>query len=153
MPVSWPPFSTRTYIPRLLHSPNCFTVSTFCTYPNLGSRGCFDAQRHPCYRAPVTWCMLHRVFPKKHWNNVMCSKGAHIWWVIIEIWQETNEREQKLLFPRKDGYFCHVTTQFPGLLIMWNSRYRLFIWGLITAWPFIRSRAGPHWWVCILCSI
>ena len=59
------------------------------------------------------------------WNTVVCSVGAHIWWVIIEIWQETKEHEQKWLF------------------IVRNSHYRHFIWGFITAWPLIRSRADP----------
>ena len=37
--VSQSPSSAHTYIPRLLHSPVCFTVSTLCIYTDLGSRG------------------------------------------------------------------------------------------------------------------
>ena len=38
-PVSGSPFSAGTYIPRLFHGPDCFTVSTLCTYTDLVSRG------------------------------------------------------------------------------------------------------------------
>ena len=37
--VSWSPSSTCTYVPRPLHGPNCFTVSTLSMYTDLGSRG------------------------------------------------------------------------------------------------------------------
>ena len=33
--------SACIYIPRLFHGPDCFTVSTLCTYTDLGSRGYF----------------------------------------------------------------------------------------------------------------
>ena len=39
--VSWSPSSACTYKPRLFHSPDSFTVSTLCTYNDLGSRGDF----------------------------------------------------------------------------------------------------------------
>ena len=32
MTVSWSPTCARTYIPRLFSGPQCFTVSTHCTY-------------------------------------------------------------------------------------------------------------------------
>ena len=46
--VSWSPSSVHTYIPRLFHGPNCFPVSTRCTY--LGSRGYFGVHRRSCMK-------------------------------------------------------------------------------------------------------
>ena len=40
--VSQSPSSACAHMPRLFHGPNCFTVSTCCTYTNLGSRGYFS---------------------------------------------------------------------------------------------------------------
>ena len=37
-----------TYIPRLLHGPDCFTVSTLCTYTDLGSQGYLGIYHHSC---------------------------------------------------------------------------------------------------------
>ena len=48
--VSWSPSSLHTYIPRLFHGPDCFTVSTHCTYSDLGNRGYFGVYRRSCYR-------------------------------------------------------------------------------------------------------
>ena len=39
--VSHSPSSACTYIPRLPHGSDCFTVSSFCAYTHLGSRGHF----------------------------------------------------------------------------------------------------------------
>ena len=36
--VSQSPFVARTYIPRQLHGPDRFTMSTICTYTKRGSR-------------------------------------------------------------------------------------------------------------------
>ena len=46
--VSCFPSSAHTYRPRLFHGPDCFTVSTRCTYSDLGSRGYFSVYRHSC---------------------------------------------------------------------------------------------------------
>ena len=58
--VSQSPCSAHTDLPRLVHSPNCFKVSTLVTscvtlcyylmsYTDLGSRGYFGIKRHSCY--------------------------------------------------------------------------------------------------------
>ena len=39
--VSRSPSSACAHMPRLFHGPDCFTVSTCCTYIDLGSRACF----------------------------------------------------------------------------------------------------------------
>ena len=48
-PVSRSPCSVHTYIPRLFHCPDCFTVSTRCTYTDQGNRGYFGIYRLSCY--------------------------------------------------------------------------------------------------------
>ena len=47
--VSWVPSSAHTCIPRLFHGSNCFTVSTCCTYTDLGSWGYFGVYRPSCF--------------------------------------------------------------------------------------------------------
>ena len=37
----WSPSSAYVYIPRLFNNPDCFTVSTLCTYTYPGSQGYF----------------------------------------------------------------------------------------------------------------
>ena len=39
--ISWSPSSACIYVPRLFDGPDCFTVSTLCTYTDLGTRGYF----------------------------------------------------------------------------------------------------------------
>ena len=40
--VSQSPSSARAYLPRPLDGPNCFTVSTLCTFTDLGNQGYFQ---------------------------------------------------------------------------------------------------------------
>ena len=60
----WSPSSACIYIPRLFHSPDCFTVSTLCAYTHLGSRGYFRVYRRSCF-------------------DVVCKKSAYQIEVII----------------------------------------------------------------------
>ena len=46
--VSWSPSSAYTNIPRLFHGRDCFTISTLCTYTDIGSRGYFGVLRRSC---------------------------------------------------------------------------------------------------------
>ena len=43
------------YIPRLFHSPDCFTVSTHCTYTDIGSRWYFVVYRRSCSICRWDW--------------------------------------------------------------------------------------------------
>ena len=52
--VSWFRSSLHTYIPRLFHGPDCFTVSTRCTHTDLDSRVYFGVYRRTCLK--VTYC-------------------------------------------------------------------------------------------------
>ena len=47
--VSKSPSSARTYLPRPLHGPDCFTVSILLTHTVLGSWWYFDVLRRSCY--------------------------------------------------------------------------------------------------------
>ena len=46
--VSQSPSSAHIYLPRPLHGPDCFTVSTLCIYTDLGSRGYSGIQCRSC---------------------------------------------------------------------------------------------------------
>ena len=78
-PMSWPPFSAHTYIPRLFNSPGCFTVPTLCTYTDLGSRRYFGVYRCSCLRWIPKICVPvisnlqmitfpHEIFHAIPWN-------------------------------------------------------------------------------------
>ena len=62
--VSWSPSSVRTYIIRLFHGPECFTVSTLCTYTDLGSRGYFSVYYRSCFvcffKLTIFWIFFNR---------------------------------------------------------------------------------------------
>ena len=63
---------------RLLHGPDCFTVSTLCTYTDLGNRGYLGIYCHSSFSFEVTWVpngSMWSVFPYLsgllhwHWGN------------------------------------------------------------------------------------
>ena len=52
------PSSACTSLPRLFHSPDCFTVSTLCTYTDLGSIRVFQhltSLLHFCFTCRIIW--------------------------------------------------------------------------------------------------
>ena len=53
LPVSRSTSSAHAYMPRLLHSSDCSTVSTFCTDNDLGSRVYIGIYHFSCYLPPT----------------------------------------------------------------------------------------------------
>ena len=53
LPASRSTSSAHTYMPRLLHSSDCSTVSTFCTDNDLGSRVYIGMYRFSCFVPPT----------------------------------------------------------------------------------------------------
>ena len=53
LPASRSTSSAHTYMPRLLHSSDCSTVSTFCTDNDLGSRVYVGMYRFSCFVPPT----------------------------------------------------------------------------------------------------
>ena len=77
------------YIPRLFHGPDCFPVSTPCTYTDLGSRGYFGVYRRSClitdecqkkslhtFCKYFTSCVCIRI---SHWGILHKSQPSTIW--------------------------------------------------------------------------
>ena len=84
--VSWSPYSAHTYIPRLLHCSDCFTVSTRCTYTDLGSRWYFGVYFRSCLRVCVCVCdgVLLTTLRQKLWTDI-----NHVF-TVGGIWYKNN---------------------------------------------------------------
>ena len=81
--VSWSPYSAHTYIPRLLHCSDCFTVSTRCTYTDLGSRWYFGVYFRSCLRVCVcVWGRFVHDITTKTMNGH--QSRFHGWWDMIQ---------------------------------------------------------------------
>ena len=60
--ISQSPSSACAHMPRMCHGPDCFTVSTCCTYIDLGSRGYFGVN----VALVISMILCHKIFFKKH---------------------------------------------------------------------------------------
>ena len=60
--VSWSPSSAHTYIPRLFHGPDCVTVSTRCTYTDLGT-----AEGISAFTVALVWFIA--TWPKQQYHK------------------------------------------------------------------------------------
>ena len=78
---SWSPSSVHTYIPRLFHGPDCFTVSTRCTHTDLGSRRYFGVYRLSCSFKNYGYKMSRRrCISRIHW---MLNKARFMLWLVM----------------------------------------------------------------------
>ena len=86
--ASWYPTSAHTCMSRPLYSPECFTVSNYCRYTDLGSRGYFDIERCSCLHMPWqhSCCVFCKIWQQSH--SMSLSMGAwnfHQIKIMIEI--------------------------------------------------------------------
>ena len=74
----------QKYLTRLLHGPDCFTVSTLCTYTDLGSWGCF------------VMLLFFTMFPSLYHHEIFsCYYHWQKWFVCKWSWSEVKDQDHR----------------------------------------------------------